>query len=238
LWYTNPMINRTSDNNPNASKVLPALANQVMVEAQQSSRKRSTESLPRTTGAMNIESTQSNATERSSRKCSLASKSSKTGGINVKSTQSNATEYVKRNPRKRNVLWCEAISEICKDDPIKYNFQGIDRVRKLRMRNFKWCKVASKTHKSNSTPNEIQGINPSMASKSSKTGAMNVESTQRWSSRRRSTASQFSKTGTMNVESTHCNATEHVEREPRKRIVLWHVVILEVCKEDSIKGNC
>ncbi len=49
-------------------------------------------------------------------------------------------------PRKRKVLWREIISEICKDDPIKGNFQGIDKVERiLRPRNVKWRKVASET---------------------------------------------------------------------------------------------
>ncbi len=87
--------------------------------------------------------------------------------------------HIKSKPRMRKVSWHEVILEICKDDPIKGNFQGINRVeRKLRMRNVKQSRVAAKTGESNSTPDKIQNINPSMASQSTKTEAMNVKSMQ------------------------------------------------------------
>jgi hypothetical protein len=89
---------------------------------------------------------------QSSRKRSMASESRKTGAMKVKSMQSNITEHVKKKPRKRKVLWPEDISKICKYDPIEGNFQGNNRVeRKLRMRNVKWRKVASKTQETGST---------------------------------------------------------------------------------------
>ncbi len=66
-----------------------------------------------------------------------------------------------KKPRKRKVSWRLIIPEICKDDSIKGNFQGINRVeRKLRTRDIKQHMVASKTCKNNSTPDEFQGINP------------------------------------------------------------------------------
>jgi hypothetical protein len=91
---------------------------------------------------------------QSSRKCSMASESRKTGAMKVESTQSNITEHVEKKPRKRKVLWPEDISKICKYDPIESNFQfqGNNRVeRKLRMRNVKWRKVASETQETDST---------------------------------------------------------------------------------------
>ncbi len=117
-----PTINRAKGNDsveqhPTASEVLLDLAKQATVEAHQSLRKRS-----------------------------MVGQPSKTGAMNVKSMQRNSIEHVEREPRKRKVLWPEDILEICKDNPIKSNFQGINRVqRKLRTWNVKWCKVASET---------------------------------------------------------------------------------------------
>jgi hypothetical protein len=79
------------------------------------------------------------------KKCSMASQSSETRA-SAKSTQSTTSKHVERTPKRSKILWKEPILVDVIADPIRGDFQGIDRVESiLRTSNAKWHEVTPET---------------------------------------------------------------------------------------------
>jgi hypothetical protein len=90
----------------------------------------------------------------------MASQSCKTRA-SAKSTQSTTSEHVERTPKRSKILWKEPILADIIVDPIRGDFQGIDRVESiLRTSNDKWHKVTPKTQESDPNPSRYQSVNP------------------------------------------------------------------------------
>ncbi len=135
-WNSSPMMRATSDLDstkryPAARKVLPAQARESRVKEKWSSKK-----------------------------CSMASQSSKTRA-SAKSMQSTTSEHVKRTPKRSKIWWKEPILADVIADPIRGDFQGINRVESiLRTSNAKLHKVTPKTQASDPNPGRYQIVNP------------------------------------------------------------------------------
>ncbi len=135
-WSSPPMMRATSDLDsaeryPAAREVLPAQAEESRVKEKWSSKKRS-----------------------------MASQSSKTRA-SAKSTPSTTSEHVDRTPKRSKILWKEPILADVFADPIRGDFQGINRVESIiRTSNAKWHEVTPKTQESDPNPGRYQSVNP------------------------------------------------------------------------------
>ncbi len=135
-WSSPPMMRATSDLDsaeqyPPAREVLPAQAGESRVKEKWSSKKRS-----------------------------MASQSSKTRA-SAKSTQSTTSEHVKRTPKRSKILWKEPILVDVIANPIRGDFQGINRVESiLRTSNAKWHEITPETQESDPNPGRYQSVHP------------------------------------------------------------------------------
>ncbi len=135
-WSSPPMMKATSDLDsaeryPAAREVLPAQAGESRVKEKWSSKK-----------------------------CSMASQSSETWA-STKSTQSTTSKHAKRMQKRSKILWKEPILVDTIANPIKGDFQGIDRVESiLRTSNAKWHEVTPKTQESDPDPGRYQSVKP------------------------------------------------------------------------------
>jgi hypothetical protein len=90
----------------------------------------------------------------------MASQSSKTRA-SAKSTQSTTSKHVKRTPKRSKILWKKPILADVIADPIRGDFQYIDRVESiLRTSNAKWHEVTPETQESDPNPSRNQSVNP------------------------------------------------------------------------------
>jgi hypothetical protein len=90
----------------------------------------------------------------------MASQSSKTRA-SAKSMQSTTSDHVKRTRKRSKILWKEPILADVIADPIRGDFQGIDRVESiLRTSNDKRHEVTPKTQESDPNPGRYQSVNP------------------------------------------------------------------------------
>ncbi len=90
----------------------------------------------------------------------MASQTSKTRA-SAKSTQSTTSKHIERMPKRSKILWKEQILADVIANPIRGDFQGIDRVKSiLRTSNAKWHEVTPETQESDPNPGRCQSVNP------------------------------------------------------------------------------